>query len=85
MITPRFTGSQWASLRRLSLTDPTRLIFIQISGVDTLLGTNATDRLSKSIELPLGSNPKLVFVPSVKMLPNYLLDIIINPKSLIKI
>ncbi len=39
-------------------------IFIQISGVDTLLGTNTTDRLSKSIELPLGSNPKLVFVPS---------------------
>jgi len=39
-------------------------VFIQISGVDTLLGTNATDRLSKSFELPLGSNPKLVFVPS---------------------
>lgn len=39
-------------------------VFIQISGVDTLLGTNATDRLSKMIELPLGSNPKLVFVPS---------------------
>ena len=39
-------------------------VFIQISGVDTLLGTNATDRLSKTIDLPLGSNPKLIFVPS---------------------
>ena len=39
-------------------------VFIQISGVDTLVGTETTDRLSKMIELPLGSNPKLVFVPS---------------------
>lgn len=39
-------------------------VFIQVGGVDTLIGTQATQRVAKAVELPAGSNPKLVFVPS---------------------